>query len=95
MQNLPQNIDALSQDVYTQLLEERNELLTDMKQVKELITLILKKADIMDDDGEMNGEDRIKKTLVKMIPMVLSGKIKSEFSFIEDFYPLLEKYKNL
>ncbi len=95
MQNLPQNIDALSQDVYTQLLEERNELLTDMKQVKELITLILKKAGIMDDDGEMNGEDTIKKTLVKMLPMVLSGKIKTEFSFIEDFYPLLEKYKNL
>ncbi len=95
MENLPKNIDALSQDVYAQLLEERNDLKADMKKIKGLLTLILKKSGIMDEDGEINGEDKIKRVLLNMLPKVISGKIKQEFSFIEDFYPLLEKYKNL
>jgi hypothetical protein len=94
MDALPQNIDALTQDVYAQLLEERNELIADLKTVKVNITKIVTMLGILNEDGTLRGKPNISKIL-SLVSSVAMGKSKDEFDFLQEFLPLIEKYKDL
>ena len=84
-------------------LEETKALLTaiatqqaDLKQVKELIFKVLGYIGFLNDDGTFRERINMKKVFsVAMMATTNSKQLEKEMSFIKEFIPLLEKYKDL
>ena len=86
----------LTEQMYTDLLEERNELLAAMKLSKDTILKILVEVGLYDAEGNKNE----KFNMAALLPLVLGAisspsSIKTKFQFVADVLPLLEKYKDL
>ena len=91
-----ENIVPVTQELYNQLLSEKNELQADMKAIKDNVITLLKEIGMMSENGEMR--EGIKITSLLSIITGLTGnstKTKEKFAFLGECLPLISKYKNL
>ena len=84
----------ITQDMYDKLLEERNELLEDLKTTKNNIYKLLEKIGIIRDDGTVSENINFIK-ISSLLGSIMSGKLKEDLHFLKELLPLVEKYKHL
>ena len=73
-----------------------NELLQDMKLTKDTIVKIAVELGAYDSNGNKNEKFNIQ-SLVKLVMGAVTNPsaLKEKFHFVNEVYPLLQKYKNL
>lgn len=79
-----------------QLLAERDQLITDMRSLKNNLFRALQKLNIMNEQGVM----REKPNMTLLVPKVMgymtnSNKFSEDFGFISELMPMLSRYENL
>lgn len=80
----------------TEILAEREQLISDMRSLKNNLFTALQKLNIMNEDGVM----REKPNMTLLIPKVMgymtnSNKFSEDFGFISELMPMLSRYENL
>lgn len=79
-----------------EILAEREQLISDMRSLKNNLFTALQKLNIMNEDGVM----REKPNMTLLIPKVMgymtnSNKFSEDFGFISELMPMLSRYENL
>ena len=89
-------ITVITQQMYNDLLTERNEIVQDLRAAKDILVKIAISIGAMDSEGNVNEKYDLKQ-VAKLMGKVLTNPtaLKAEFDFVKNLSPILEKYKNL